>query len=103
MAVTEGSVKAGTDGKALDTTTVTQTAGATAHREAVAITDPETLAARAAVLDEFPQRGAYGLVVRSASDNANDEVFAAILFELKLLNARFEEAFLTGLNTKDLR
>ena len=49
MAVTEGTIEVTATGDLLDTTKVTQTDGAVAHREAVVIADPETLVARAKV------------------------------------------------------
>lgn len=64
MTVTEGRVRVAPTGDELDTTVVTQTDGTKAHREAVVITDPETLAARAAVLNAEPSSTDYGAVTR---------------------------------------
>jgi hypothetical protein len=68
MPVTEGNLPVGPTGKVLDTSVVTQTDQTPAHREAVAITDPETLAARAAVSNAAVAETAYGLAVRPSQD-----------------------------------
>ena len=49
MSVIESNLPVGDTKEKLDTTTVTQTDGTVVHREAVVITDPEILAARAKV------------------------------------------------------
>lgn len=50
--------------KVLDTTQVTQTDGTVAEREAVVLTDPDTLAARAGVSNNIPAHTSYGLITR---------------------------------------
>ena len=64
MAATEGSLAVPPGTNRLDTTTVNQTDGTEVHREAVVITDPEVLAARATVTNSTPAGTAYGQVVR---------------------------------------
>lgn len=70
MAVTEGFVQGPPDstGKKVDTSTVIQTDGGTAHREGSVIADPENLAARASVQGQEPGPLDYGAVVRIAPD-----------------------------------
>jgi hypothetical protein len=56
----EGNLAVGLTGSKLDTTTLNQTDGTEVHREAVVVTDPDTLAARAEVTKSF-HPGGYAL------------------------------------------
>jgi len=75
MAVTEGAIDVGTTGEKLDTTKVTQTDETTAHREAVVLTDPETLAARAGVKGTEELSTRYALQVQ---DDKIDDLISAV-------------------------
>ncbi len=59
MSVTEGNINVGDTGKKLDTVVVEQTDGTEAHREAVVITDPEKLEARAGVAEDVAVKYEY--------------------------------------------
>ena len=105
MAVTEGKIHVGGTLEDLDTTVVTQTDESLAHREMVSIGDPETLGARAAVTDGPFASDKYAVAVRQPA-NANartHEILDNILLEMKLLNARFEEAFDTAIKIGDVK
>jgi hypothetical protein len=105
MAVVESFVEVGGTDAVLDTTLVTQEDGTEADREGVFIGDPETTAARAKVKNEPISSDDYALAVRQPA-NANartHEILDNILLEMKLLNARFEEAFDTAINKGDVK
>ena len=74
MAVTEGKIHVGGTLEDLDTTVVTQTDGGPAHREAVFVADPETLAARQKVTNAAPTNTDYGAVTRPLGASAANRI-----------------------------
>ena len=92
MAVTEGTIDVSGTNDKLDTTIVTQDDGTQAHREGVFIGDPEVNGARAIISGD-------GL---SVDDYGSRELLVYLLKEITTLNARFEEAFQTGITDKDI-
>ena len=99
MAVEEGFLPVGISGKNLDTTVVTQDSGTETHREAVFIADPEDVDARLAVAKD--KQDDYAIKVKSDT-STSDETLQSINMQLTLLNARFEEAFRTGITLEDI-
>ncbi len=80
--IKEGRLKVGVTDDFLDTTEVTQTDGTKAQREAVVITDPEILAARAGVA-KFAGFPDYGAVVRDAKGSEMLSLLEEIRDEIK--------------------
>jgi len=105
MAVNESFLPVGVSGERLDTAELTNSQGIKVHREMVVNASPTDFDARQEV-DPIPEAarvilydadGNYALEVKN-----NDEVLTNILNEMRLLNARFEEAFRTAIKRKDL-
>jgi len=97
--LTPGSIPVGDTGKNLDTTVVTTTEG-DVHREAVFVADPTNPDARANVVQSHADLEDFALLVKS--DDGVTDLMQGILFELKLLNVRFEEAFRTNITDGDV-
>lgn len=85
MAVTEGTLPVGGTPDFLDTTIVTNSTDVDVHREAVVITDPETLSGRANVKIESDVRDA-GLGVHDTGLYTVVEVMREVLSELRVMN-----------------
>ena len=99
MTVTESTIPVGDTGKLLDAVTVEQGDGTAAEREAVVVTDPENNDARANVVQSEADVDQYAALVHL--DENMSELLKNIMMEMRLLNARFEEAFRTNIRTGD--
>jgi len=86
MAVTEGNLDVGDTGEKLDTTVVEQTDGTDAHREAVILTDPETLAARASVAGTEESATRYALQVQDDKMDDLISMMGVVVEQLKIMN-----------------
>ncbi len=109
MAVTEGTIEVTTTGDKLDTTKVTQTDGTVAHREAVAIADPERLGHRANILTRGPAPRRHDpadfqhdLGVSDYRLQVLEGVLNEILAEMKIMNLHLSRGSDEEINEGDL-
>jgi len=102
MAANESYVQGPPDstGKKVDTTTVTNAAGDTVHREGAVVADPSDANARAKVTNAEPKPYDHGSVVRLAGQAEvaqSVDVQVAILTELRVISRLLQ----SGLNVRD--
>jgi len=86
MAVDEGRLQVGVKDTFLDTSVVEQTDGEDAHREAVVITDPETLGARTGVSGTEESASRYALQVQDDKMDDLISMMGLVMEQLKIMN-----------------